>query len=113
MVEQPDLQYLYLTTTGRRTGLPREVEIWFTQHRGCYYVIAEHRERTHWVQNLLANAAVHFRVGEVTFTGRARVVDPSADTELVRQVRALSDAKYGWSDGLIVELTPASRARPR
>jgi deazaflavin-dependent oxidoreductase (nitroreductase family) len=104
MVEQ--LQYLYLTTTGRRTGLPREVEIWFTERGGCYYLIAEHRERTHWVQNLLANPAVRFRVGDVTFTGRARVVDASADSELVRHVRALSDTKYGWSDGLIVELTP-------
>jgi deazaflavin-dependent oxidoreductase (nitroreductase family) len=113
MVEQPELQYLYLTTTGRPTGLPREVEIWFTEHGGCYYVIAEHRERTHWVQNLLANPAVRVRVGDVTFTGRARVVDPSADPERVRQVRALSDKKYGWSDGLIVELTPASRARSR
>src|SRR5438445_328723 len=38
-------QYLYLTTTGRRTGRPREIEIWFTQRRGRYYLIAEHRER--------------------------------------------------------------------
>ena len=25
-------KFLYLTTTGRRTGLPREIEIWFTRH---------------------------------------------------------------------------------
>ena len=36
--------FLYLTTTGRRTGLPREIEIWFTERGGHFYVIAEHRE---------------------------------------------------------------------
>ncbi|MBI3800677.1 MAG: nitroreductase family deazaflavin-dependent oxidoreductase [Deltaproteobacteria bacterium] len=36
-VEPP---YLYLTTTGRRSGQPREIEIWFTQCAGQYYVIA-------------------------------------------------------------------------
>jgi hypothetical protein len=24
-----EIQYLYLTTLGRKTGLPREIEIWF------------------------------------------------------------------------------------
>jgi hypothetical protein len=24
-------QFLYLTTTGRKTGLPREIEIWFVE----------------------------------------------------------------------------------
>ena len=28
------MQYLYLTTTGRRTGLPREIEIWFAAEPG-------------------------------------------------------------------------------
>ena len=32
--------FLYLTTIGRRTGLPREIEIWFTERDGRYYVIA-------------------------------------------------------------------------
>jgi hypothetical protein len=28
--------YLYLTTTGRVTGQPREIEIWFTEHGGHF-----------------------------------------------------------------------------
>ena len=39
-----DEQYLYLTTTGRVTGKPREIEIWFVESAGKYYVLAEHRE---------------------------------------------------------------------
>ena len=32
---------LHLTTTGRRTGAPREIEIWFVVHRGRLYLFAE------------------------------------------------------------------------
>jgi deazaflavin-dependent oxidoreductase (nitroreductase family) len=99
-------EFLYLTTTGRRTGTPREIEIWFTRHAGCYYVVAEHGERAHWVQNLRAEPRVQVRVGADTFAARARVVSAAADAGLAREVRKLSQAKYGWGDGLVVELEP-------
>jgi deazaflavin-dependent oxidoreductase (nitroreductase family) len=93
---------LYLTTTGRRSGRPREAELWFTRRADRYYVIAEDRERAHWIRNLLADPRVTWRVEERTFTGRARVVDGPAGVF----VQALSAAKYGWGDGLVVELAP-------
>ena len=31
-------EFLYLTTTGRRSGQPREIEIWFTSRDGRYYL---------------------------------------------------------------------------
>jgi deazaflavin-dependent oxidoreductase (nitroreductase family) len=102
--------YLYLTTTGRRTGLPREIEIWFTEHDGRYYIIAEHRERANWVRNILAQPRVDVRVGGRQFTATARLVDEEREPALARTVRALSDAKYGWSDGLITEIIPAATA---
>ena len=98
--------FLYLTTTGRRSGLPREIEIWFTEREGHYYLIAEHRERTHWVRNIQAQSRVLARVGERRFEGTARLVNDESEPELSRAVKALSDAKYRWSDGLIVEITP-------
>ena len=98
--------FLYLTTTGRRSGLPREIEIWFTEREGHYYLIAEHRERAHWVRNIQAQSRVRARVGERRFEGTARLVNDESEPELSRAVKALSDAKYGWSDGLIVEITP-------
>jgi hypothetical protein len=42
--------FLYLTTTGRRTGVAREIEIWFTELGGHFYIIAEHGERATWVE---------------------------------------------------------------
>lgn len=102
--------YLYLTTTGRRSGLPREIEIWFTRHRGRFYVIAEHAERAQWVQNLRADQAARWRVGDATFTGRGRVIQAEAEAELVATIQALSEKKYGWGEGLVVELTPDAAA---
>ena len=98
--------FLYLTTTGRRSGLPREIEIWFTERDGRYYLIAEHRDSAHWVRNIQAQSGVRVRVGERRFEGNARLVDDESEPELSRVVKALSDEKYGWSDGLIVEITP-------
>ena len=104
-----DPTYLYLTTTGRRSGLPREIEIWFTRLGERHYVIAEHRRRARWVQNLRALSVVTVRLGKRTFPARARVIDVRAEPELAQRVKAHSEKKYGWGDGLVVELTPAER----
>jgi deazaflavin-dependent oxidoreductase (nitroreductase family) len=106
-VSPEDQPYLYLTTIGRRSGRAREIEIWFTRRDGRYYVIAEHGEQAHWVRNIRADARVRWRVGDGTFAGRARVVEAAAEPTLSAAVQALSATKYGWGDGLVVELTPA------
>lgn len=100
-------EYLFLTTRGRRTGQPREIEIWFTRRQGRYYVIAEHGEQARWVGNLLAERRVQVRVGGETFPAQARIVDAAAEPELSAEIRKLSETKYGWGDGLVVELAPA------
>jgi len=99
-----DGPYLYLTTTGRRSGAPREIEIWFTRHEGTYYVVAELGEQAQWVKNLRHDARVTVRVGEERFAGRARVVAKDAEPDLVAVVQRLSEEKYGWGDGLVVAL---------
>jgi len=108
MVLREESAYLYLITIGRRTGVPREIEIWFTQRSHRYYVISERYEGARWVKNIQANPRVQWRVEDMRFTGRARVVDPAAEPELTEAVQAGSRRKYGWGEGLIVELTPDS-----
>jgi deazaflavin-dependent oxidoreductase (nitroreductase family) len=98
--------YLYLTTTGRRSGAPREIEIWYTRWMERFYVIAEHGERAQWVRNLRVNPRVHWRVSETTIAGLARVIEAGVEHELLATVRARSREKYGWGDGLVVELAP-------
>jgi deazaflavin-dependent oxidoreductase (nitroreductase family) len=98
-------QYLYLTTCGRRSGLLREIEIWFTEWSGRYYVIAEYRT-SHWVQNIRANSQVKVRVREKEFQATARFVSPENESEINHKIQELSRKKYGWGDGLVVELIP-------
>ncbi len=99
-------EFFYLTTTGRKSGQPHEIEIWYVAHNGCYYLVSEHRERSHWVQNIQQTPAVRFQVNGQTHSGTGRTVDREAEPELAASVSALMDAKYQWSDGLIVELCP-------
>ena len=98
--------YLYLTTTGRVTGQPPEIEIWFTEHGGHFYLVAE-RESANWVRNIHSQPQIKVRVGDAEFNALARVVHNEREPQLAATVKALFDAKYGWSAGLIAELTPA------
>ncbi|MEO9294396.1 MAG: nitroreductase/quinone reductase family protein [Nitrososphaera sp.] len=100
-VSQP--QFLYLKTKGWKTGRQHEIEIWFVNYDGKYYIVSEHREQSHWVKNVLRNPGISFSVTGRRFEGTARVVK---EPDLIAAVSKLMDAKYGWSDGLIVELAP-------
>ena len=102
-------EYLYLTTRGRKTGRLRRIEIWFTRRGRSYYLVAEHGLRAQWVQNLLVEPRVRWRVGTAAFTGRARVLRAETAPALVRDIQARSRKKYGWGDGLVVELDPGPR----
>ena len=73
---------------------------------GHFYLVAE-RERANWVRNIQSQALVKVRVGDAEFNAVARVVHHDREPQLAATVKALFDAKYGWSDGLIAELTPA------
>jgi deazaflavin-dependent oxidoreductase (nitroreductase family) len=104
------VQFLYLTTTGRKTGLPREIEIWYVEYQGRFYILAELFEKAHFVRNLQADPRVSLRIGGQTMAATARILDQDADRELWEQVRALGAEKYGWGDGLPIELIPAGAA---
>ena len=103
VVEKP---VLHLTTVGRRTGLPREVEIWFVFWCECLYLFAETREAAGWVKNIRRNPNVTVRIGEWHSDATARVLDRHTDRKLWDQVAAIALRKYGWGDGLPVEITP-------
>src|SRR5436190_556676 len=99
-------KFLYLTTTGWKSLKPHQIEIWYVELNGRYYLVSEHREKSHWVKNIQHIPAISFRVGIDSFEGTGRVVDSTAEPLLAAEVSKLMDAKYEWSDGLIVELAP-------
>jgi deazaflavin-dependent oxidoreductase (nitroreductase family) len=102
---------LHLTTIGRRTGLPREIEIWFVVCCERFYLFAETGEAAAWVKNIRQNPEVVVRIGERQIPAMARVLDRETDRELWDQVAAIADHKYGWGDGLPVELGVLTRRR--
>jgi deazaflavin-dependent oxidoreductase (nitroreductase family) len=117
-----DEQLVYLTTVGGRTGLPREIEIWFVVWCERLYLFAETREAAAWVKNIRRNPKVKVRIGEWRTDATARVLDPHTERKLWDQVAAIANRKYGWGDGLPVEITllplgaphvnPASNSAP-
>ena len=108
MTQEAEPQFLYLTTTGWKSGNAHEIEIWYVAYKGRYYLVSEHEYGSHWVQNVQHNSTVSFRVEGHTYQGSGRVVDAQAEPDLAREVSALMDAKYEWSTGLIVELAPST-----
>src|SRR5690242_10323818 len=105
-----DKKFLYLTTVGRRTGLPRQIEIWFVVYGERFYLFAETGEAAAWVKNIRRNPEVVVRVGEWQLDATARVLDRQADRNLWDQLAVMANHKYGWGEGLPVEITPLPRA---
>lgn len=97
-------QFVYITTTGRNTGQPREIEIWFVEVDARLYILAEHGYEAQWVQNILANPRVHVRVTDQEWDGVGRILDAEQDAEAYLSVRQLAREKYGWGEGLPVEI---------
>jgi deazaflavin-dependent oxidoreductase (nitroreductase family) len=88
-----------LETVGRRTGEPREIEIWFAADGDRVFLLAGGRNRAHWVRNLREDPAVRLRLGGRWLAGTARVIDDPADPA-DRPAREALAAKYqGWRPG--------------
>lgn len=69
--------YCYLTTTGRVTGNPHTIEIWFALHDSTIYILSGGRDRSDWVRNARKQPRVTVRIAERWFDGVARIVEPS------------------------------------
>src|SRR6266852_3336358 len=84
---------IYVTTIGRVSGLPREIEIWFVTLHGKYFIMAE-SPRAHWIRNIERNTHVKVRIEDRQFEAIARVLDEQNDADLFSAVRGLMRIKY-------------------
>ena len=106
LIENAGAAVCHLQTTGRTSGRPRTIEIWFATDGERMYVLAGGRERAHWVRNLVQEPRVRVRLGGHTFAALARIVD---DPERETQARRLLAAKYqGWTPGAPLSAWAAS-----
>jgi hypothetical protein len=55
------------------------------------------------------NPTVMFTVNSKSFEGIARTVDKHSEHKLAGEIASLMNSKYGWSDGLIIELMPHNK----
>ena len=107
MQDNPDLiqvlsqlskeEYCCLTTTGRKSGHPHEIEIWFGIQDDSLYLLSGGGEDSDWVRNLRVDPNVTVRIAKHTFIGSARVVSEEKEGTLARHMLA---GKYqGWKQG--------------
>lgn len=85
--ERADAEFCYLTTVGRRSGRPHEIEIWFGVADGRLYMLAG-GHRSDWVRNLRAQPNVTLRIGPDSRRGRARVVEDPNEDAMARRLLA-------------------------
>jgi deazaflavin-dependent oxidoreductase (nitroreductase family) len=77
-----------LETRGRRSGLPRVLEIWFAADGDTLFLLAGGRDRAHWVRNLRADPRARIRIGERWYAGTAREVEGTPDEARAREAVA-------------------------
>jgi len=68
---------LLLTTTGRKTGLPRTTPLQYEEIDGVYYIASARGQQADWFRNLQANPQVQVAVRERRFAALAEpITDP-------------------------------------
>jgi deazaflavin-dependent oxidoreductase (nitroreductase family) len=90
-------EYCYLTTTGRVSGKPHEIEIWFGLQNGTLYLLSGGGEQSDWVKNLRKNPSVTVRIAKQVFAGTARLVSAKEEDTLARSL--LAEKYQEWEEG--------------
>jgi deazaflavin-dependent oxidoreductase (nitroreductase family) len=111
--------FCYLTTRGRVTGQPHEIEIWFaTDYHVRLYMLSGGGDRSDWVRNLRAEPKVTVRIRDTTYDATARVINDATEE---RHARTLVFDKYqprsngsldGWRESALpiaFDVTHSSR----
>lgn len=89
-------EYCYLTTRGRVTGRPHEIEIWFgARGRSIYLLSGSHS--SDWLKNLRREPSVSVRIAEHVFSGTARLVGDKEEEMAARYM--LAEKYQEWEEG--------------
>jgi len=78
---------LLLTTTGRKSGLPRVTPLQYECIDGDYYLGAARGLRADWVRNIQADPRVSVRVKRLCFDGQAEIITDAAKIADFLEVR--------------------------
>ncbi len=110
-------EYCYLTTRGRVTGKPHEIEIWFVVHEDAAYLMSGGMDKSDWVKNLLKEPRVTLRIAGQTFAALASPVKGTPTEDIVRMKMAVKYKEWEgqgpseWARmALVVQFIPSSPA---
>jgi deazaflavin-dependent oxidoreductase (nitroreductase family) len=98
--ELRDAEYAYLTTTGRVTGAPHTVELWFVADGDTVWFLSD--ATPDWQHNAKANPDVQVRIGAWKWTATAHLELPSEMSRPGLAARMAMVAKYeaGYHESL-------------
>ena len=88
--------YCYLTTTGRVSGKPHEIEIWFGARGSSIYLLSGSHS-SDWVKNLRKDPGVTVRIKDHVFSGTARLVEKGEEETTARYL--LAEKYQEWEEG--------------
>src|SRR5512135_3401899 len=78
--------FCYLTTTGRISGRPHTIEIWFALHEQTLYLLSGGRDKSDWVKNALHTPTVQMKINGTIFSGTARLIIDAEEDTLARKI---------------------------
>ena len=110
--------YCYLTTTGRRTGHPHRIEIWYAADGGTLYLLSGGGRSSDWVQNLELDPGVLVELDGDERRAHGRVLEGGDEAERARTLvlRSTHRAPAGTSPTGVTEpcrWRSSSRTRDR
>src|SRR6266496_2998595 len=78
--------FCYLTTTGRVSGRPHTIEIWFALNGRILYMLSGGMEQSDWVKNAWRQPNVTVTIKDMVLAGQARPVNDPEEDALVRKL---------------------------
>jgi deazaflavin-dependent oxidoreductase (nitroreductase family) len=92
---------LLLTTTGRKSGLPRLTPLQYEEMDGVYYLGSARGPQADWFRNIQANPHVQVETKERCFTALAEAV---TDPTRIADFLAERLKRHPWMIGLLMRL---------
>lgn len=97
----PTRVVLLLTTTGRKSGLPRVTPLQYEELEGDYLIGSARGAQADWYRNIQANPQVEVQLGERRWRGMAEPVD---DPRRVADFLELRKKRHPFFIGLVMRL---------
>ena len=97
---------LLLTTTGRKSGLPRVTPLQYEEIDGSTYIGSARGTKADWYRNIVANPKVKIRVKARQFEGTA---EPVTDPGRIADFLEYRLSKHPWMIGFIMSREGVSK----